>query len=253
MSGEAQFHVVIPARFASTRLPGKPLLEIAGRPMLQHVHDRAVESGAASVFVATDDERVAEAARGFGARVCMTSPAHGSGTERIAEAVAQLGMGADEIVVNLQGDEPLMAPATIRATALALAAQSRAPVATACCPLADAAAFANPNVVKVIRDRDGYAICFSRAPVPWPRDRDADPLTVARHHLGVYAYRVEFLGRITALPACAFEQVELLEQLRFLYYGFDVQVAEVEVPEAPGVDTAEDLARVRAVLEARSE
>jgi len=253
MSEGVAFHVVIPARYASTRLPGKPLLEIAGRPMLHHVYQRARDSGAASVVVATDDARIENAARAFGAEVCLTSAAHQSGTERIAEALTRLRYDDEAIVVNVQGDEPLIAPAAIRATAAALANTPATSVATACCALRDDAAHRNPNVVKVIRDHAGLAIYFSRAPIPWPRETGADAPGAARHHLGVYAYRAGFVRQVTALPPCALERVEMLEQLRFLYYGYRVAVEEVAVPEGPGVDTAEDLERVRAILGPRSE
>ena len=250
------FRVVIPARYGASRLPGKPLREIAGKPMLQHVCERAEESGAATVLVATDDARIREAAEGFGARVCMTGAHHRSGTERLAEAAALCGWGADEIVVNLQGDEPLMPPSLIRQVAEDLEAHAGADVATLATPIHSAAELFDPHAVKVVTDRDGYALIFSRAPVPW--DRDAFSVTTERlpedaahahtRHLGLYAYRAAFLQEYSGLEASPLERMESLEQLRVLWHGRRIHVAvAVELP-GPGVDTAEDLERVRQVL-----
>ena len=205
------FRVLIPARYASTRLPGKPLLDIGGKPMLQRVYEQAVASGAASVVIATDDPRIEEAARGFGAEVCMTSPEHSSGSERLAEAVSLLEYGDDEIVVNLQGDEPLMPPELLQQVADNLATHGDASVATLCTRIHTAAELFDPHAVKVVMDRAGYALYFSRAVIPW--DRDAFAVTTeelpaaAEHfrHLGLYAYRVGFLKRYVRLPACSLE------------------------------------------------
>jgi len=248
------FRVLIPARYASTRLPGKPLLDIGGKPMLQRVYEQALASGAASVVIATDDPRIEEAARQFGAAVCMTSPEHGSGSERLAEAVLLLGYGDDEIVVNLQGDEPLMPPQLLRQVADNLAAHARAEVSTLCTRIHTAAELFDPHAVKVVMDREGMALYFSRAVIPW--DRDAFAVTTeelpaqALHyrHLGLYAYRTGFLKRYVTLAPCALERMEVLEQLRVLWHGVGIHVAEAAVPPAPGVDTPDDLERVRRVI-----
>ena len=251
------FRVLIPARYASTRLPGKPLIDIAGKPMLQRVHEQAVASGAESVVIAADDARIEQAARAFGASVCMTSTQHSSGSERLAEAVQLLGYGDEEIVVNLQGDEPLMPPALLSQVAGNLAVNPEAAVATLCTRIHVAAELFDPHAVKVVMDRRGFALYFSRAVVPW--DRDAFAITTeelppgAEHyrHLGIYAYRVGFLKRYVQLAPCALERMEALEQLRVLWHGEHIHVAEAGVPPAPGVDTAEDLERVRQLVAAR--
>lgn len=248
------FRVLIPARYASTRLPGKPLLDIGGKPMLQRVYEQALASGAASVVIATDDVRIEAAARGFGAVVCMTAPEHGSGSERLAEAVASLGYSDDEIVVNLQGDEPLMPPALLRQVADNLAAHAHAAMATLCTRIHTAAELFDPHVVKVVMDREGMALYFSRAVVPW--DRDAFAITTAElsaqalhyRHLGLYAYRVGFLKRYVTLEPCPLERMEALEQLRVLWHGAGIHVAEAAVALAPGVDTPDDLERVRRLI-----
>lgn len=248
------FRVLIPARFASTRLPGKPLLDVGGKPMLQRVYEQAVASGAASVVIATDDPRIEQTARAFGAAVCMTSDQHGSGSERLAEAVQLLGYGDEEIVVNLQGDEPLMPPALLAQVADNLAANPAAVVATLCTRIHTAAELFDPHAVKVVMDRSGFALYFSRAVVPW--DRDAFAVTTeqlpdaAEHyrHLGLYAYRVGFLKRYVQLSPCALERMEALEQLRVLWHGERIHVAEAAVAPAPGVDTVEDLERVRRLV-----
>ncbi len=247
--------VIIPARYASTRLPGKPLANIGGKPLLQHVYERARESGATSVVVATDDERIRAVAEGFGARVCMTSVHHRSGTERLAEVIEKLGIGERETVVNLQGDEPLMLPALIRQVAETLASHPEAVVATACHVIHDHAEFVNPNVVKVVFDADGYALYFSRAPIPWPREtmagNEQGPLRAYRH-IGLYAYRAEFVHRYAAWPACAAEEAEQLEQLRVLWHGERIGVCESKELPGPGVDTAQDLERVRELFKNNS-
>ncbi|MEW6645663.1 MAG: 3-deoxy-manno-octulosonate cytidylyltransferase [Pseudomonadota bacterium] len=251
------FRVLIPARYASTRLPGKPLLDIGGKPMLQRVYEQALASGAASVVIATDDARIEAAARGFGAAVCMTAPEHSSGSERLAEAVTTLGYGDDEIVVNLQGDEPLMPPQLLRQVADNLAAHAHAEMATLCTRIHTAAELFDPHAVKVVMDREGMALYFSRAVIPW--DRDAFAITTAElpaqalhyRHLGLYAYRVGFLKRYVTLEPCALERMESLEQLRVLWHGAGIHVAEAAVPPAPGVDTPEDLERVRQVIAAQ--
>jgi 3-deoxy-manno-octulosonate cytidylyltransferase (CMP-KDO synthetase) len=251
------FRVVIPARYASTRLPGKVLLPIAGRPMLQWVHERAAATGAAQVIVATDDARIAAAARGFGAEVEMTSATHESGSDRIAEVARRRGWSADELVVNLQGDEPLMPPGLVRQVAALLARHPGAEMATLATPIGELAAFLDPNVVKVVCDAAGRALYFSRAPIPWPRDGAATGLASqsrhdgARRHVGLYAYRVRALLRLAALPPAALEQTERLEQLRALQAGFDIRVEDCSEPPGPDVNTAADLERAAAALAAR--
>jgi 3-deoxy-manno-octulosonate cytidylyltransferase (CMP-KDO synthetase) len=242
-----KMHIIIPARYASTRLPGKALADIAGQPLIRRVYDCAVQTGA-SVVIATDDERIRAVAEQFGARVCMTSAAHRCGTERLAEVIEKLAIGANEIVVNLQGDEPLMPASLVRDVAQALERHPPAVVATACCAIHDRDTLLNPNVVKVVRDARGYALYFSRAAIPWPRAVMAagDGSSVQAHrHIGLYAYRAGFVQRYAAWPACPPETAEQLEQLRVLWHGERIIVHETqEMPEA-GVDTPEDLERVR--------
>ena len=249
------FHVIIPARFGSTRLPGKPLLAVAGRPLLQWVWQSALASGAASVLVATDDERIRAAAAKFGADCVMTSAQHLSGTDRIAEAVRAKGLPADDIVVNLQGDEPAMPASIVARVAAALREVPGSDIATAVSPLESLQDFLDPNCVKALRAADGRALYFSRAPVPWPRDSiAADRPTAfagAWRHIGIYAYRVRSLLQFAAWPATPLEMTEKLEQLRALEHGMHIHlVALAESPPA-GVDTPQDLERVRAALEGR--
>lgn len=238
MSG---FAVLIPARHASTRFPGKPLADLAGKPMVVRVCERACLSGAATVCVATDDERIAQAVRAHGFEARMTRPGHASGTERIAEAAAQLGLADDAIVVNVQGDEPLVPPALIARVAAALAADAGASVATACHPIHDAAEFANPNVVKVVLDAKGRALYFSRAGIPYPRDGGAP---AGYRHVGLYAYRMAFLRRYAGLAPAPLERAEQLEQLRVLWHGERIAVVVEDGAIPPGVDTPADLAAV---------
>lgn len=249
------FHVVIPARYASTRLPGKPLLEIAGKPMIQHVHERAIESGAADVVIATDDSRISDVAAGFGARVCMTSPDHASGTDRIAETVRAAGWADDAVIVNLQGDEPLMPPVLLAQVADALASRPEADTATLAVPLDATDQLFDPNVVKVVRDRHGMALYFSRATIPWKRDlfrHDATPVATwtdgVLRHLGIYAYRAGFLTRYAELPVSPLEVHESLEQLRILWNGGRIVVALASATPPAGVDTRSDLAKVAMAL-----
>jgi 3-deoxy-manno-octulosonate cytidylyltransferase (CMP-KDO synthetase) len=244
-------HIVIPARYRSTRLPGKALADVAGKTLLERVYERARESGAHSITIATDDERIRAVAQRFGASVCMTSDAHPSGTDRIGEAIAKLGIGPEEIVVNLQGDEPLVPPALIRRVVETLVSHRDASVATACHPIADVETLTNPNAVKVVCDSNGYALYFSRAPIPWPRDRmaQASPSRApicAFHHVGLFAYRAGFVARYCAWRPCPPEEAEQLEQLRVLWYGERIAVCVTEDALPNGVDTPEDLERVRA-------
>ena len=198
-------HIIIPARYDSTRLPGKPLADVAGKPLIQRVHECAAQAGATSITIATDDERIRAAAEGFGARVCMTSAKHRSGTDRLAEVIEKQAIGADEIVVNLQGDEPLMPPELIREVAGKLAAHKDAMVATACHEIRDRESLVNPNVVKVVCDVNGYALYFSRAAIPWPREAMAGKSAAgiqAYRHIGLYAYRAGFVRRYATWPPC---------------------------------------------------
>ena len=244
--------VVIPARYGATRLPGKPLADVAGKPLVVRVAEAAQQSGARATLVATDDERIAAAVRAHGYQALMTSARHPSGTDRIAEAAELRGWRDDEIVVNLQGDEPLIDPALIAAVATALRSDGEASIATAAHRISERADFMNPHIVKVVTDARGRALYFSRAPIPWHRDglAQADaPLPAelaAFRHIGLYAYRVGFLRRYRALPPAPLERWEALEQLRALWHGFHIRVIECAHPPAPGVDTIEDLERVRA-------
>lgn len=249
------FRVVVPARYASTRLPGKPLADIAGKPMVVRVVEAALAAKPAGVWVATDDERVAAAVAAQGHQALMTRADHPSGTDRIAEVAQALGWGDDEIVVNVQGDEPLIEPQLIADVAAALAQDAQAAIATAAHPLADAAEFFNSNVVKVVTDVAGRALYFSRAPIPWHRDgfagaRESLPPGFApRRHIGLYAYRVSFLRRYGALQPAPTEQWEALEQLRALWHGYAIRVVDCDHAPAPGVDTPEDLDRVRRIFD----
>ncbi len=248
--------VVIPARYASTRLPGKPLADIAGQPMIVRVAAAARGARTDGVWVATDDERIAAAVRQHGFDAVMTRTDHASGTDRIAEVADQLGWNDEDIVVNVQGDEPLLDPALIEAVATALHGNPDAAMATAAHPLSVAADMFNPNVVKVVCDVRGRALYFSRAPIPWDRDRfvetrDELPADLpAQRHIGLYAYRVSFLRRFGRLAVSPLERCESLEQLRALWHGYPIQVVTVDHPPAPGVDTPEDLERVRRLFDA---
>jgi len=238
------FTVIIPARYASTRFPGKPLADLAGKPMILHVCERAKRSGAGAVHVATDDQRIADAVRSQGFSVVMTRSDHASGTDRLAEAAEQLGLADEEIVVNVQGDEPLIAPGLIREVAQALDKPGAAAMATACHAIHDAASAASPNVVKVVLDAQGHALYFSRAEIPFPRE----PGAPTYRHAGIYAYRVRFLRQYAALAPAPIEKAEALEQLRALWHGhrIAVVVSETEIP--PGVDTPQDLQAVLTML-----
>ena len=245
------FRVVIPARYGAQRLPGKPLIPLAGRPMVEHVWRRATESGAQEVVVATDDERVASAARGFGAEVEMTAPELASGTDRCAAVAARRGWDDDAVVVNLQGDEPLMPPQLLRQVAALLSADAAASIATLCTPIQELREVQDPNVVKVVFGEDGGALYFSRAPIPWDRDGGSGARG-AHRHLGIYAYRVGALARLTALAPCELERIERLEQLRALWSGLRIRIDLAQALPGPGVDTPADAARVEALLRARA-
>lgn len=248
-----EFHVVIPARYASTRLPGKPLREIAGCPMIEWVFRCGLASGAVSTTVATDDQRIADAVAGFGGRVCLTRSDHRSGTDRIAEAVELMKLDPDAIVVNLQGDEPEMPGALIRQVAETLAGSPDAVMATACHRIESRAEFVDPNVVKVTRDQRGNALYFSRAPIPWPRDARGEwhPEVPAFRHIGLYAYRAGFIRRFAGWAPCAVEETEVLEQLRVLWAGERIAVCDAEEMPAPGIDAPADLEQARRRFAAR--
>jgi len=250
----AVFRVVIPARYDSVRLPGKALREIAGKPMVQWVHERACAAGAAEVLVATDDARIQEAARRFGAQALMTAATHASGTDRIAELAGARGWPQRDIVVNLQGDEPLMPPALIAQVAQLLDSVPGADIATLATPIGSVEELLDTNAVKVVTDANGRALYFSRAPIPWNRTGAGAGLMSqtdaggARRHVGIYAYRVAALARLAALPPGALELREKLEQLRALEHGLHIQVADAAEPPGPDVNTPADLERVAAML-----
>ena len=255
-TGLTTFTVIIPARHASTRLPGKPLADIAGKPMVVRVAERAIEAGAQQVVVATDDERIQRVVEANGIAACLTAADHATGTDRLAEAAKLLELDDDAIVVNVQGDEPLLSPALTRAVAELLARHPEAAIATACHPIDDAAEAFNPNVVKVVLDHERYALYFSRATIPWARDAFASGPTAIPpglplyRHYGLYAYRVRFLRRFPTLPPAPIERFEALEQLRALWHGFRIVVEITAGTPTPGVDTQEDLERVRALFAA---
>ncbi|WP_205954421.1 3-deoxy-manno-octulosonate cytidylyltransferase [Pantoea stewartii] len=245
------FIAIIPARYASTRLPGKPLVDIHGKPMVVHVMERARESGASRVIVATDHPEVARAVEAAGGEVCMTRADHHSGTERLAEVIEKYQFADDQIIVNVQGDEPMI-PADIVHQVATNLAQADAGMATLAVPITDAEEAFNPNAVKVVMDARGYALYFSRATIPWDRERYAQSReqigdTLLRH-IGIYAYRAGFIRRYISWEPCPLEQIELLEQLRVLWYGEKIHVAVAKTIPGVGVDTPEDLTRVRAAM-----
>lgn len=247
-----RFTVVLPARHASQRLPGKPLADLAGKPLILHACACAARSGAARVIVATDDARIQQACEKAGVEVQMTAAGHASGTDRIAEVAQRLDWDDDELVVNLQGDEPMMPPANIEQAAKLL--ESGADMSTLCTPIYDLAEFLNPNVVKVVADGQGRALYFSRAPIPWNRDGavsgsgSQQQHNGALRHIGIYGYRVGALKRLSATPPCELEQLEKLEQLRALYLGMHIALDVAREIPGPSVDTPEDLKRVAALL-----
>lgn len=250
----SHFHVVIPARHASTRLPGKPLLLIAGKPMVVRVAEQAAQSGAQHIWIATDHHAIANVAHEYGFKACLTRENHASGTDRIAEVVEQLGWPDDTIVVNVQGDEPLIPSALIRAVAKHLNDHPECAIATACHPIHDETALRNPNIVKTVLDKNGNALYFSRATIPYPRDAFAqlEPLPAdlpILRHIGIYAYRAGFLRAYGQLAPAAIEHFEALEQLRALYHGYKIGVVIAEQAPPGGVDTEQDLQTVRQIFE----
>lgn len=242
------FTVIIPARYASTRLPGKPLADIHGKPMVVRVMEQAIKSGASRVIIATDHPDVAAAVIAAGGEACMTNPDHQSGTERLAEVIDIYGFSDDEIIVNVQGDEPLIPPEIIRQVAQNLQG-SQANMGTLAVPIHSAQEAFNPNAVKVVMDKDGYALYFSRATIPWDRDQFAKSKETIGdtflRHIGIYAYRAGFIRRYIAWDASPLEKIEMLEQLRVLWYGEKIHVAVAEKAPGAGVDTLEDLELVR--------
>ncbi len=252
LNDKPAYKLVIPARFASTRLPGKPLLDIAGKPLVQHVIEAAQGSQAVEIVLATDDVRIRTLCAPLGVKVVMTSPDHATGTDRLAEVVQQMGWADDEVVVNLQGDEPLIPASLLDRLAANLAAYPQAGIATLCTPIHDARDMFDPHVVKVVRDQAGFALYFSRAPIPWERDRfGVEEATTHEHgfrHLGLYAYRAGFLRQFATWPEAPIEGLEKLEQLRALWHGVRIHVDVVAEPPGHGVDTEEDRQRVAALL-----
>jgi 3-deoxy-manno-octulosonate cytidylyltransferase (CMP-KDO synthetase) len=250
------FRVIIPARYESTRLPGKPLLEVVGKPMIQHVYESATNSEAEQVIIATDDARIQQAAEAFGATVCLTSSEHRSGTERLAEVIEILQIDDADIIVNVQGDEPLMPTSCINQAAAALASAPQAKVGTLCTPIVSHHELFDPHIVKVVRDRNNMALYFSRAPIPWHRDEfspEPDSLpadnTPYFRHIGLYAYRAGYIKEYINLAESELERAESLEQLRVLHHGEQIACIEAfEVP-GPGVDTEADLEKVVAIFD----
>ncbi len=246
-----KFTVIIPARYQSSRLPGKPLIDLAGKPMIRWVWERAIESGAEQVIIATDNDKIKTAAEAFSATVCMTSASHQSGTDRLAEVAEKLNLSEDEIIVNVQGDEPLIPVENIIQVAKLLE-NSKAPMSTLSAPIENASELNDPNAVKVVFDQRGLALYFSRAPIPFDRDNDyISQSKIANHfqrHIGIYAYRCGFLKKFSSWPQSTLEQIEKLEQLRVLSRGYSIAIDQAfSLPEA-GIDTESDLERVRAVL-----
>jgi 3-deoxy-manno-octulosonate cytidylyltransferase (CMP-KDO synthetase) len=247
------FKIVIPARFASSRLPGKPLLDIAGKPMIQHVYERAKESNASEVIIATDDERIEQASKAFGADVCMTRAEHLSGTDRLAEVASQRAFADDDIIVNVQGDEPCLPASLINQVANDLKQHQDADIATLFSQIDREKQVFDPNVVKVVMDDQGYALYFSRAPIPWMRDHFDQQSTLPPElphyrHIGLYGYRASFLKHYAELSPCILEKEESLEQLRALYHGKKIHLSVAQVDPGHGIDTEQDLTEVRELL-----
>lgn len=238
-----KFNVVVPARYESTRLPGKPLADIAGKPMIQHVYERALISGAEQVLVATDDQRIVDAVEKFSGAACLTAATHLSGSDRIVEAIALQGWSDDTVIVNVQGDEPMIQPELIAKVAADLVAHPDAGISTLCVPIEDEHDIANENVVKLVQDAAGYALYFSRSTIP-----HSGTTAVLKRHIGIYAYRATFLKWFTGLEVCELERLERLEQLRALYHGAKIHVVEIAAVQGHGVDTKDDLQRVRELM-----
>lgn len=250
----SDYKIVIPARYGSSRLPGKPLIELAGKPMVQHVYERALATGISDIVIATDDQRIYDVAIGFGAQVIMTSVDHENGTERIAEVAKKLGWHDDDVIVNVQGDEPLIPRELIELTAKGLLDHPEAGMSSLCTPITSAEDAFDPNAVKAVLDNKGFAMYFSRAPIPWDRDlykHGTDKITEVApvfRHIGMYGYRVSFLKQYSEMEMTALEQAECLEQLRALCYGVKIHMGVIDQPPGHGVDTPADVARVEAQL-----
>lgn len=244
--------IVIPARYASSRLYGKPLLMLAGKPMIQHTYERAVEADLGEIIIATDDQRIFDACNSFGATVCMTAETHATGSDRLSEVVTQYNWQDDTVVVNLQGDEPLTPLSCLQQVAENLITFKDAAIATLATPIVDDADYNNPNTVKVVFDQDGYALYFSRASIPFQRDGEQNSSHFALRHLGIYAYRAGFLKAFSNMPACPLEQLEKLEQLRALWNGQRIHVAVADDVPGHGVDTDADLQAVERILNCSS-
>ena len=248
------FRIVIPARYASTRLPGKPLVDICGKPMIERVIDQAKKSNAEEVIVATDSSKIADAISSLDVRVCITRENHQSGTERLSEVIEQLGFSDDQILINLQGDEPMMPPVCLNQVADALGQDNDLKMATLCTPLSDIDELFDPHSVKVVRDINQYALYFTRAAVPWSRNNfSSTPRKLPQEqqyqrHIGLYGYRAGFIRQYLQWPSSDIEKTESLEQLRVLYYGEKIKVITAETPPGPGVDTSDDLKRVCELL-----
>lgn len=247
------FKIVIPARYASSRLPGKPLLDIAGKTMIQHVYERACDSDADSVIIATDDDRIAGVAQQFGADICMTSASHRSGTDRLAQVVKLRGFADDDIIINVQGDEPCLPALLINQVAADLAEYPQADMASLFSRIQEQKQVFDPNVVKVVMDAQGYALYFSRAPIPWMRDHfnqdKALPVELPHYrHIGLYGYRAAFLKHYADMTPCSLEMEESLEQLRALFHGKKIHMSEALISAGHGVDTEADLIEVRQIF-----
>ncbi|MFT5592639.1 MAG: 3-deoxy-manno-octulosonate cytidylyltransferase (CMP-KDO synthetase) [Oceanicoccus sp.] len=250
----SDYKIVIPARYGSSRLPGKPLIKLAGKPMVQHVYERALATGVEEIVIATDDQRIFDVAQGFGAKVIMTSVDHENGTERIAEVAQKLGWAADDVIVNVQGDEPLIPRELIELTAKGLLDHPVAGMSSLCTPIETAEDAFDPNAVKAVLDNAGFAMYFSRAPIPWDRDlyksgkaKLTQKAPVYRH-IGMYGYRVSFLQQYATMEMTALEQAESLEQLRALCYGVKIHMGVIDQAPGHGVDTPDDVVRVEAHL-----
>lgn len=250
----SDYKIVIPARYGSSRLPGKPLINLAGKPMIQHVYERAKATEASEIVIATDDQRIFDVAQGFGAEVVMTSVDHENGTERIAEVASLKGWPENTVIVNLQGDEPLIPVELIQLTAQGLILNPQAGISSLCTQIKDVKDFFNPNVVKVVMDNLGFALYFSRAPIPWDRDlykQDQQLLSEiapAYRHIGMYGYRVGFLNEYQDMVTTPIERAESLEQLRALCFGVKIHMSVIEKAPGHGVDTFEDIAMVEQQL-----
>lgn len=252
----SDYKIVIPARYGSSRLPGKPLIQLAGKPMIQHVYERAVETGVSEIVIATDDQRIFDAAVAFGADVVMTREDHENGTERIAEVAEKLNWLDSDVIVNLQGDEPLIPRSLVELTAKGLLDNPIAGMSSLCTPVNDARDAFDPNVVKAVLDNDGFAMYFSRASIPWDRDgykaslSEVTKVAPVYRHIGMYGYRVSFLKGYMNMEQTALEQAECLEQLRALCYGVKIHMSVIDEPPGHGVDTQEDVSRVEDLLAA---